>query len=242
MTKNYGIKTKTGTSYNPQSNGVIERVHQVLGDMLRTFEMEERELDNKDPFGSFLSAAAYAIRSTYHTVLEASPAELVFGRHMLLPVKFNADWQAIQAKRQKRMEDSNAKENASRIEHEYKIGDLIMKTRPGKLAKLRRKRDGPYTDTHVYTNGTLRIRKGVWQRGSVSEGYHHITKENRTPYRILSSQFGKRMPYDRGVSLECTKVPTRLLPLLTHLPPLLRAREAPRCFTANSLIISTTRS
>jgi hypothetical protein len=161
MTRNYGLKPKIGTSYNPQSNGVIERVHQVLGDMLRTFELEEQELCTKDPFGSFLSAAAYAIRSTYHTVLEASPAELVFGRHMLLPVKFNADWQAIQAKRQKRMEDSNARENSSRIEHEYKIGDLIMKTRPGKLAKLRRKRDGPYTVTHVYSNGTLRIRKGV---------------------------------------------------------------------------------
>jgi hypothetical protein len=161
MTKNYGLKTKTGTSYNPQSNGVIERVHQVLGDMLRTFELEDRDLDAKDPFGSFLSAAAYAIRSTYHTVLVASPAELEFGRHMLLPVKFTADWQAIQAKRQRRIEDSNARENASRIEHEYKIGDLIMKARPGKLAKLRRKRDGPYAVTHVYTNGTLRIRKGV---------------------------------------------------------------------------------
>jgi hypothetical protein len=49
-------------------------------------------------------------------------AELVFGRQMLLPVKFTADWQAIQAKRQRRIEDSNARENASRIEHEYRIG------------------------------------------------------------------------------------------------------------------------
>jgi transposase InsO family protein len=39
MTKNYGLKIKIGTSYNPQSNGVIERVHQVLGNMLRTFEL-----------------------------------------------------------------------------------------------------------------------------------------------------------------------------------------------------------
>jgi transposase InsO family protein len=103
MTRNYGLETRTETSYNPQSNGVIERIHQVLGDMLRTFELEERELDMKDPFTSVLSAAAFAIRSTYHTVLEASPAELVFGRHMLLPVKFNADWQAIQAKENGRL-------------------------------------------------------------------------------------------------------------------------------------------
>jgi hypothetical protein len=188
MTKNYGLKTKTGTSYNPQSNGVIERVHQVLGDMLRTFELEDRDLDAKDPFGSFLSAAAYAIRSTYHTVLEASPAELVFARHMLLPVKFTADWQAIQAKRQRRIEDSNARENASRIEHEYKIGDLIMKARPGKLAKLRRKRDGPYTVTHVYTNGTLRIRKGVVaERISVRRvSPYYETEQNTIPHSQLA--------------------------------------------------------
>jgi transposase InsO family protein len=58
MTRNYGIKAKTGTIYNPQSNGFIERIHQVLGDMLRTFALEERDLDAKDPFGTFLSAAA----------------------------------------------------------------------------------------------------------------------------------------------------------------------------------------
>jgi hypothetical protein len=37
---NYGIKAKPTTSYNPQSNGIIERVHQVLGNALRTFELE----------------------------------------------------------------------------------------------------------------------------------------------------------------------------------------------------------
>jgi transposase InsO family protein len=64
MCDNYGMKDKPSTSYNPQSNGIIERVHQVLGNALRTFELEEKEFDTNDPWGHFLSAAAWAIRST----------------------------------------------------------------------------------------------------------------------------------------------------------------------------------
>jgi hypothetical protein len=59
------------------------------------------------------------------------------------------------------MENSNARENASRIKHEYKVEDLVMKTVPGRLAKLRRDRDDPYAVTHVYANGTLQILKDV---------------------------------------------------------------------------------
>ncbi len=79
MRKNYGMKKRRSTEYNPQSNGIVERVHQVLGDMLRTFELEERELDPDNPWSEFLTAVGYAIRSTYHTTLEATPAQLVFG-------------------------------------------------------------------------------------------------------------------------------------------------------------------
>lgn len=45
---NYGMTKKPSLEYNPQSNGIIERVHQVLGDMLRTFELEEKELCEND--------------------------------------------------------------------------------------------------------------------------------------------------------------------------------------------------
>ena len=40
MCANYGMEKKPNASYNPQSNGIVERVHQVLNDMLRTFELE----------------------------------------------------------------------------------------------------------------------------------------------------------------------------------------------------------
>jgi len=47
----------------------------VLGNALRNFELEEHELDETHPWDEFLTAAAFAIRSTHHTTLQASPAQ-----------------------------------------------------------------------------------------------------------------------------------------------------------------------
>ena len=165
MCINYGIKGKNSTTYNPQSNGIIERVHQVLGNALRTFELEERELDDDEPWASFLSAASYAIRSTYHTTLEATPAQLVYGRDMLLPVSFKADWARIQNKRQNKRQTkinrNNKRENDARINHKYKRGDKILLTKPGINRKMSTPRTGPHKVERTYTNGTIRIRRGA---------------------------------------------------------------------------------
>jgi hypothetical protein len=54
--------------------------------------VDGRELDEKDPWGPFLSSAAYAIRSTFNTILKATPEQLVFERDMVLPMTFMTDW------------------------------------------------------------------------------------------------------------------------------------------------------
>jgi transposase InsO family protein len=70
MCDNLGIKCRPTTSYNSQGNSIIERIHQVLGNMLRTFELEERELYPDDPWNEFLQACAFGIRNTFHTTLQ----------------------------------------------------------------------------------------------------------------------------------------------------------------------------
>ena len=55
---NHGMTPRPGMSYSPQTNSIIE----LLGNMLRTQELEEQTLTGKDPFGSVLSAAANAMR------------------------------------------------------------------------------------------------------------------------------------------------------------------------------------
>jgi hypothetical protein len=139
-------------------------VHQVLGNGLRNFEIEKRELDEHQPWDEFLSSAAFAIRSTHHTTLGASPAQLVFNRDMFLPIQFVADWTNIRLKRQKEINKSNSRENKSRIPHEYKVGDRILLTTPGILPKLTSPRTGPYAVVNVHDNGTVTIRKGHVQQ------------------------------------------------------------------------------
>ena len=87
MIKNdYGIKGKPITVRNPQANAIVERIHQVIGNIIRTFELEENYLDKSNPWKGILSATAFAVRSTYHTTLMKSPGQLVFGRDMIFNI------------------------------------------------------------------------------------------------------------------------------------------------------------
>jgi lipopolysaccharide biosynthesis regulator YciM len=45
---------------------------------------------------------------------------------MLLPIKLMANWGAIEQQRQKEMGRKKKRENASRISHDYKVGDKIL--------------------------------------------------------------------------------------------------------------------
>ena len=172
--KNYGIKEKHSTSHNPQSNGVIERIHQVVGNSLRTFQLESQELTDEDPWTPYLASVAWAIRSTYHTVLNATPGQLVFGRDMVLPIQFQADWARIKLRKQETINKSNAQENARRIDHDYQVGDRVLLGKPGILRKMSQPRTGPFEIIKVHTNGTVRIR-----RNNVTE---QVNIRRLTPY------------------------------------------------------------
>jgi hypothetical protein len=71
-----------------------------------------------------------------------------------------ADWGAIEQQRQKEMGRNKRRENASRIGHDYKVGDKVLLKKPGNhLRKLEAPRTGPHTVTVIYTNGTVHIQK-----------------------------------------------------------------------------------
>ena len=55
MCDNYGIKAKPTTSHNPQANAIIERVHKVVNDMLRSFDLENEKLEEDNPFDYFFN-------------------------------------------------------------------------------------------------------------------------------------------------------------------------------------------
>jgi hypothetical protein len=79
LCKTYGIKCKPTSIKNPQANAILERIYAVFTNMLRTAELNMAELVNASDIDIFLAVAAWAIRSTHHTVLKASPGAAIFG-------------------------------------------------------------------------------------------------------------------------------------------------------------------
>ncbi|MCP4747479.1 MAG: hypothetical protein GY874_15250, partial [Desulfobacteraceae bacterium] len=123
----------------------------------------------------FIVNAAWAIRSTYHTVLKTLPGAAIFGRDMMFDLPFLADWTAIGQQRQLVVDKSNTRENKHRLDFDYEVGQkVLLEHDSGKLCKGQLKYLGPYTITLVHTNGTIRI-----QRGSISE---RVNIRRVTPY------------------------------------------------------------
>jgi hypothetical protein len=54
----YGIKRKPTSVKNPQANAILERIHAVLENMLRTFELNMAEMVKPSDIDIFLSDAA----------------------------------------------------------------------------------------------------------------------------------------------------------------------------------------
>ncbi len=132
----YGIKRKPTTVKNPQANAILERVHQVLVQMLRTSEIDMADSVSPDDIDVFLDNAAWAICSTYHTVLKASPGgAAVFGRDMLFDIPFVADWKKIGDHRQSLTDCYNERENKRRIDYDYKVGDRVLIAKDSILRK-----------------------------------------------------------------------------------------------------------
>ena len=158
---NMHLKIKTSLPWNPQSNAVLERIHQVLQDMLLTFELDDADIDeeDEDPFEDYLAHAAYAIRCGFHASHGHSPGELVFGRDMFMPVSSRIDWDAIRERKRKAIQKSNERENSKRTNKTYKAGDWILIKKPGIIRKLAVPRLGPYKVVTHHNNGTITYEK-----------------------------------------------------------------------------------
>ena len=46
----YGITVKHITSGNPQANSILERVHQTISNIIRTFKVQDMLLDDENPW------------------------------------------------------------------------------------------------------------------------------------------------------------------------------------------------
>ena len=160
--EDYNVKRKLITTRNPASNAIIERVHQTIGNMIRSVQVQNLEV-NSDNFSwtGILQAVSFAVRSTVHTTVRATPMQLVFGRDAILPVRHIADWKYIHDRKQSSIDKNNIKENKLRKPYTYTVGQKVLLKNAQTTKFGTDTYGGPYTITTVNPdNGTVKMKKG----------------------------------------------------------------------------------
>lgn len=123
------IKSKRITTKNPQVNAICERVH------LEIFNIIRARPDLKEQLEIALDYAAYSIRASYHSVLRASPAQLLFGEDLITRQLHFANWSFLSKQRSAAIMQENDREDLKRIQHFYQIGDQVMLRVPARDCK-----------------------------------------------------------------------------------------------------------
>ena len=105
---------------------ILEIIHQVLGKLVCTYNIQETYVDDADPWMGILSAAAFVVISMYHTTKGKSPGQIVFGQDMILPINHVADWRYIRQSKQAQIDKDVICENTTIIDHDYVLGDKVI--------------------------------------------------------------------------------------------------------------------
>ncbi|KAF4127727.1 Integrase core domain [Phytophthora infestans] len=127
----YGIEHAPKTVRNPQANAVIERVHRVIGDKMRT-----KTLKTADEWEQFLNNTTFALRAAYHSMTNTSPAQQAFGRNMFFDMKHETDWVEEHRRKADQIKRNNERENSKRVNWTilqetrfYSVATLVSKGR-----------------------------------------------------------------------------------------------------------------
>jgi len=88
------------------ANSIVERVHQIISNILHTFKIHDTTVDKEDPWSVLLAATIFAIRSTVHT-----PMQLVFGCDAFLNIAHDTNWRYIKERIQRLIKINNKRVN-----------------------------------------------------------------------------------------------------------------------------------
>ncbi len=107
---------------NPQANAVCERMHQVVGNVLRTIIHTYPPQNTEQANGLVdcaLQTAPYAITATTHRTMGLSPGAVVFHRDMIMDLPLVADLLLLRNKRQALIDYNLRRENYKRRTFDY---------------------------------------------------------------------------------------------------------------------------
>jgi hypothetical protein len=59
--EDYLVMKQLITTQNPQANAILKRVHQTIGNMIRTYQVGSTDINEEDPWSGILAATMFAI-------------------------------------------------------------------------------------------------------------------------------------------------------------------------------------
>lgn len=158
-----GTQLNLSTAYHPETDGQIERVNQVLEDMLRMYVM-----DQQSHWEKYLSLVEFAYNNSYHSSIGMPPFEALYGRPCRTPLSWDRleDWVIVGPKLIQKMEEQvkqirqrlneaqdkqKSYADALQIDRKYEVGDQVL--------------------IHIKPNkSTIRFRNVYWNVGFDSSG------------------------------------------------------------------------
>jgi len=191
----WGINHTPTTAANPSANGQVERFNQTLVRMIR----KKLGVD-KGKWNKFVQGALMDYRATIQATTEHTPANLLFGYRMRLPIEGKypvpvedylkeADGRIKQIKElhqerlkaaalieQKQQKVKDKKEAGMDLATPLKPGDLVMLYAPAHKRKLEQANEGPFRIRSIGKRGTyvLETMGGI---------YHSVvTRKRIVPY------------------------------------------------------------
>ena len=133
-----GTQLRMSTAFHPQTDGETERVNRVLEDMLRMYVNE-----NQTNWNEYFPLVEFAHNSSYHTSIQMTPFQAMYGYNCPSPVNFNNPNNKVEISRE--MLEKMDKELARIRDHireaqkrhktyydkkhrhvEYTIGDMVF--------------------------------------------------------------------------------------------------------------------
>nr|GEU37396.1 reverse transcriptase domain-containing protein [Tanacetum cinerariifolium] len=157
----YGVTHRLATAYHPQTSGQVEVFNRGLK---RILERTVRE--NRASWSEKLDDALWAFRTTFKTPIGCTPYKLVYGKscHLPIEVEHRAYWALKHVNFDLMIAGDHRKlqlNELNELRDQAYENSLIYKERTKKLhdSKIKNRifNVGPFTITHVFLYGTVKL-------------------------------------------------------------------------------------
>ena len=103
----YGITVKPITPRNPQANAILEKVNQIIGNILLTFKVQNMVLDDKNLWDGIMASTMFTLTATVHIATQYTPAQLIFGHDSIINLRHDVDCEIIRKQKQDLINEGN---------------------------------------------------------------------------------------------------------------------------------------